>query len=334
MFDAAKRMGIQGDRFMAQLFKIMLACIAVLLISCNQNDSHVLKVGANNWLGYQPLFVAQAFDFYDKNKINVVELGSATGVLRALYNGGVDVAAVTLDEAMSALAQGKKIKVLMVADFSYGGDALIVNGAIESLSELKGKTIGVENTALGAIMLDAILNKAQLKLEDVNIAPVTFDQHGRFLKEGQGDALITFEPVRSKLLAQSYREVFNSKEIPGTIVDVIVVTEQAYKQYPQRIKSILDGFFKARDLISKKDIQAIASVSKRVGLTREAVLLGYDQLKLPSLQENIVLMGQCETGFSGVVDRLNAIMVAREMIQEMVDFSAACDGNLIQELSL
>lgn len=319
---------------MAQLLKIMLACLAVVLISCKQNDSHVLKVGANNWLGYQPLFVAQAFDFYDKNKINVVELGSATGVLRALHNGGIDMAAVTLDEAMTALAQGKKIKVLMVADFSYGGDALIVNSGIESLSGLKGKTIGVENTALGAIMLDAILSKAQLKLEDVQIAPVTFDEHGRFLKEGKGDALITFEPVRSKLLAQSFREVFNSKDIPGTIIDVLVVSEHAYEQHPQHIKSILAGFFKARDLIAQKDNQTIASISKRVGLTREAVLLGYEQLKLPSLQENVVLMSQCNAGFGGVVDKLNTIMVAREMIQEVVNFSAACEGNVIRELSI
>lgn len=313
---------------------LVLLVLLGLTVSCQPVDPHVLKIGSNNWLGYQPFFAAQSLNYWDHQEVNVVELGSTTEVIRALYNGGLDGATLTLDELITVLGQGRNVKVLMVIDISYGGDTVIATPDVESINDLKGKRVAVENTALGAVMLDALLTKAELKLDNIEVIPTTYDRHEHVLKTGQSDAVITFEPVKTKLLAEGYRELFNSRQMPGEIVDVLVVSDEAYEKYPERISQLMKGFFKARNLIMAKDTTVLASMGKRTGLDTAAVAMGYEQLKLPDLEENKVLMQQCQTGFNGAVEKLMKAMLSRQLIEKSVDFKQACHNNLINELQL
>ena len=316
------------------LGQLSLVMALTVLLACQPVDKHVLKLGANDWLGYQPFFTAQSLGFWNKSEISVVELGSATEVLRAFYNGSVDVAALTLDETISALEYGKPLKVVMVIDFSFGGDTLIAKREIETLADLKGKKVAVENTALGAVILDAVLTKGDLGLDEIHVLPATYDEHERVLTSGEADAVITFEPVKSKLLASGYRELFNTREIPGTIMDVLAVNETALKKYPDRIEKVISGYFKARGLILDTDYEAISSIAKRTDLGRDAVILGYGQIKLPDIKENIKLMAQCKTGFEGAADKLMDIMIARKVIEAPVSFQDVCRDNFIREVAL
>ncbi|MDX1694077.1 MAG: ABC transporter substrate-binding protein, partial [Ketobacteraceae bacterium] len=292
------------------------------------------RVGTNNWLGYQPFFKAQQNGFWDTRNIAVVELGSATEVIRALSNKSIDAAALTLDEAITARTRNSDLQVVMITDFSYGGDALIAKPGLASLADLKGKTIALENTALGAIMLDAVLTSAGLSEADVRIKPLTFDQHINALENDDIDAVITFDPVRTRLLAQGYRDLFNSRAIPGTIVDVLVVSASIADRYPEQLRQIVAGFFKARRLIVGGDGPVIDAVSRRLHISSDAVIAGYQQLKMPDLQENKVLIAQCETGLRQTADRLLDIMQERRIINQNVSLDNLCNNRLIHEITL
>ena len=293
-----------------------------------------MKFGADNWLGYQPFYIAQSQRMWDADKVSVVELGSSSEVLRALSSGALDGAALTLDETITAIALNQQLKVVMVIDFSYGGDALIVDSSINSLAQLKGKHIGMEDTATGALFLNSLLEKAQLENNDVITHLMPVDQHAIAFDENRVDAVITFEPLRSKLLSKGYRDLFNSRDIPGSIVDVLVFTKQVVDKYPERIASILHGFFHARRMILAQDRVVLAGVSKRVGLNREAVLLGYEQLRLPDLQENKKLMGQCQSGLMTTAKELTHIMVTKKIINRSVSLKGLCEPKFINGIKL
>lgn len=307
---------------------------ALFLASCSPVDKHVLKIGTNNWLGYQPFYEAQQNGFWDQDTIAVVELGSSTEVIRALSSGALDAAALTLDETVSALSRNSDLQIVMVLDISHGGDVLIAKPEITSLQKLQGKTIGVENTALGAIMLDAVLRTAGLALADVTIYSVTFDQHEAVLKKQKVDAVITFEPVRSKLLAEGFLDLFNSRQIPDTIIDVLVVAKSAINKYPQRLQDVMKGYFTARNLVMQQNNRTITNISKRVGLGREAVLMGYEQIKMPDLNENQALLSQCDVGIKPTTEKLQKIMLQRKMLKESVNLAALCYPQLIHGISM
>lgn len=305
-----------------------------LLLACAPQEEHVLKLGANNWLGYQPFFTAQANGYLDTEQIAVVELGSATEVIRALANKSLDAAALTLDEALSARVRNGELQIVMVLDFSFGGDVLIARPELEALPDLKGKTIALENTALGALMLDAVLKSAGLAEKDIKIRPVTFDEHASVLQRGEVDAVITFEPVRSRLLAAGYRDLFNSRAIPDTIVDVLVVPSSLIARYPDRLTALIRGYFLAQKLVQEKNPTTIARIGKRTRLGDEAVIAAFEQLKMPGLEENRVLMSRCDEGLRVTAEKLLNIMLERRIINQNLNLENLCNPQLLHGITL
>lgn len=312
-----------------------LVCALWLVGGCTPPEQHTFRLGANNWLGYQAFFEAQVLGYWPSSEIAVVELGSTTEVIRALSNGSIDAAALTLDEFVIARSRHHNLQAVMVIDISHGGDVLVVKPDIESLEALKGKTVAVENTALGAIMLDAVLNAAKLKAEEVTLYPVTYDQHETAFMDENVDALITFEPARSKLLAKGYKILFSSRDIPDTIVDVLVVSESTKETYRDRIKHLMAGFYFAQAKIEAGELQTVQHISKRTQIKRGAITLGYEQLRIPDLESNQSLMAQCHHGgLKETATSLMNIMLARRMISEAVDLTNMCDASLLQEITL
>ena len=124
----------------------LLACLA-MLGACGDNRAATPRVASNNWPGYWPLYLAvrQA----PEPIAHLTELRSATAVMRAFRNGAIDIAALTLDEALVLAAEGLEVCVFLVVDVSDGGDALLARPSIESVAALAGHRIGVEASAVG-----------------------------------------------------------------------------------------------------------------------------------------------------------------------------------------
>ena len=89
----------------------------LFLVSCAPVEKEDFKLGANNWLGYQPFFAADALNMWDREEISLVELASATEVMRALRVGALDGGLLTLDEAISVVAGNQRLKIVLVVDF-------------------------------------------------------------------------------------------------------------------------------------------------------------------------------------------------------------------------
>ncbi|MBL6973326.1 MAG: ABC transporter substrate-binding protein, partial [Sulfurimonas sp.] len=132
---------------------IVFVSILFLMSGCGNNpDEKVFKVGTNIWPGYEALYLAKEEQLYSEN-IQVNTYDSATIVLSKFRKKEIDAAALTLDEVILLQDQGYNPIVIAVLDISNGADVLIAKKSIKSLSDLKNKSIGVENTALGSYVL-------------------------------------------------------------------------------------------------------------------------------------------------------------------------------------
>lgn len=153
-------------------FSLMGICLAVVLLlsACTRPATESpLRIGTNNWPGYEPLYLARDLGHYKGTPIKLVELPSTSEVMHALRNRTLEGAALTLDETLTLLDSGFHLKIILVMDFSDGGDVLLAKPEIASLSALRGKRVAVEYTAVGAIILDAALNAAGLSASDITI---------------------------------------------------------------------------------------------------------------------------------------------------------------------
>ncbi|MFQ5509775.1 MAG: ABC transporter substrate-binding protein [Leptospirillia bacterium] len=292
----------------------------VLLAGCTTEKAPPLRIGTNVWPGYEPLYLAQEIGALDDAEVRLVEYSSATQVLRAFRNNLIDAAALTLDESLRLLASGLEPRVVLVMDVSDGADAIIARPGIEDIKDLKGLRIGVEDGALGAFFLHQALERAGLTESDLVVVPVEIDEQENAYSTHHIDAAVTFDPVRSRLLSQGAVQVFDSSEIPGTIVDVLVVRKSFLDHHPGQVKKALAGWYKGVTYLKSSPKAASAFISERLGVEPTMVLETYAGIHIPDQSENRTLLskGNADADLAEIASRLNSIMMEHNIITDSV----------------
>lgn len=292
---------------------LLLAILYLFLAGCQDVSQRPLKVATNQWPGYEPLYLARYLDAFHSD-IEVVQLASTTDVMRALRNGSVEVAAMTLDEALLLGSQGEPLSVLMAMDFSNGADVVMAWPEIKSLADIRGKRVGVESTALGAIMLAAALDQAGLTLADVELVDLPSDQHAEALLQHKVDVIVTFEPVRTLLRKAGAVVLFDSSAVPELIVDVLVVRREVLESRDEQLQDLVRGYYEARSYMITHPAEAHAFIARRLQLTSLELQHAFAGLRLPSLNDNIRWLAGNPSPFQTQVQQLHRQMRERNLL--------------------
>lgn len=266
------------------LILILLAAAGAL------NGAHAaqfLRLGTNVWPGYDPLYIAADREDWEQTlRVRVVEYPSASEVLRAFRNKALEAAALTLDEVLALREAGLPLKVVTVLDISAGGDVILGKPEISDFKGLRGKRIAVESGALGAYMITRALELNRMTLDDVEVIPIDVSSQEAAYHGGQVDAVVTFEPVKTRLLASGANELFSSREIPGEIVDVLVVHEEFVDSQPEQIRQLVSGWFRALAFRSEQPRLAAGLMARRQKISPDEILNSYEGLRFPGPVEN------------------------------------------------
>lgn len=324
---------LRRKRVLAVLMVLTLGGV-LWLTACDQATSprQTLVVGTNVWPGYEPLYLARKLGFFGVPDIKLAEYSSATQVLRAFRNGAIQVAALTLDEALLLRESGIDVCVILITDISNGGDVILVAPGIDDLKNLKGKRIAVENTALGAYVLARALQRAEIALADISVVSREIDEHESAVARQEVDAVVTFEPVRSRLLARGMTEVFDSSMIPGEIVDVLVVRRETLTSRSGQLTLLLEGWFKALRYFEEQPASAAKHMSPRLQMVPNEVLASYQGLLLPGLEENMRALGGPAPSLDGTVARLAEVMGALVLLDPSTDLAGMASSDILMTL--
>ena len=267
------------------------------------------------------IFMAREKGYFSAQQVRLVEVPSATVCIQALAAGNVEGAMLTLDEVLTAKAAGLDLVVVAVLDVSLGADVLLVKPEIKNLSQLKGKRIGVEQSAVGAVMLDAALTEARLSVQDVEVVFLTVNQHEEAYRENKVDALVSFEPVRAKLLSAGAVQLYDSSQIPGRIVDVLAVLPKVIENNPSVLRNFVQAHFKAREFFLASPQEASVILAKRLQLPPEDVPSSYQGLELTDLQRNKTLLGGSAPYLQSSASELMRIMIAAQLLPRSLDLA-------------
>ncbi|MBV2163678.1 MAG: ABC transporter substrate-binding protein [Comamonas sp.] len=312
---------------MLRLLRLPCSLLAVLgltwlLAGCSPRYQPPLTLGTNTWIGYEPLYLARELGYYDGANLRLVELASTTQTLDALRIGTLDMAAVTLDEALLLAQEGQPISVLWVLNISAGADALIAKPAITALAQLRGKRIGVEQTATGAYMLDAALQQAGLQVQDITIVPLPLDEHFSAWQANAIDAVVTFDPARQKLLHTGGLELFTSQDIPGQIVNVLVARQSALDCCRPQIAQVIAGQQRALQYLRQTPKQAWQHMAPRQGVAAENVADALSGIELPDARMNRQLLTDPTTGLPATTRQLVQTMQQNHLLHSPPDTAA------------
>lgn len=245
-----------------------------------------LRVGAHPWPGYELLYLARQREKLDGQQVRLIELPSASASLRALAVRSLEGAALTLDEVLVARARGIDLTIVAVLDESNGADVVLVRPGLETAGSVRGKRIGVEVSATGALMLDAFLARQGLAPRDVQVVPVSIEAHRDAFLRRDVDALVTYDPVRTQLKQAGAVQVFSSAEIPGTIIDTLAIRTVWLESRAAQIRHAVACHFWALSQWQRYPERYVAQIAPRLGGDTETVLASYADVTLPDVIAN------------------------------------------------
>ena len=302
---------------------LLAAAISLILLGTRSTENgrgvvpkeHPLLVGTNVWPGYEPLYLARSLGYLNDSTVRLVEYSSASQVIRAFRNDAIQIAALTLDEVLLLKEQGHGLRIILVTDISHGADVILGKTNIVTIGDLRGRSIGVESGALGAYVLTRALQQSGVPFPQVEVVPLEVDEHERAFLDGRIDAVVTFEPVRSRLLEKGAVQLFDSSQIPGEIVDVLVVRNEVLGQFPDRVDTLLKGWFDALRYLSEHPYEASKRMADRLKLEPQKVLASYDGLRLPNLDENFSIMEGTPCQLVQTAQRLVEVMKESKLLR-------------------
>lgn len=215
---------------------------ATWLGACTPLPSRPLMVGMNAWIGYDPLVLARDQRLLDEQQIKLVELASSSETLRHFRNGLIDAAALTLDETLRLTDEGQDVRLVAVLSESSGADVVMAVPEIRTPAQLKGASIAVEKSTVGALMLQRLLQAGQLQASDVTVVNLEATRHLHSLQSQRVQASVSYAPLSESLRAAGYRALFDSRAMPDDIVDVLVVRGSVLQVRAAQVDALVRGW--------------------------------------------------------------------------------------------
>jgi NitT/TauT family transport system substrate-binding protein len=295
----------------------VLAYVALLLTltGCVREPETALRVGTNVWIGSEPLYLARELGRLDPAAVQLVEYPSASEVLRACRNQAIDGMVISLDELFGLAVDGLQPRIILVVDVSHGADVVVGRRGMQTMHDLKGKSVAVESSALGAFVLSRALALNGMQASDVNVVHLESNEQPSAFEKGQVDGAVTFDPYRAQFLQAGAKTLFDSTQIPGEIVDLLAVRATVLEKQPKAIQALLTGWFDAIDYIKREPKDAARRMGIRQQTTGEQFLEAQQGLRVPSREENLRMLGGATPELAVTGRRLMALMVDAKLLR-------------------
>lgn len=245
------------------------------LSACTSSDAESggkITIGYSAWPGWFPWAVAQEQGLFEQNGVDV-ELkwfDSYTDSINALSSGAIDANSQTLNDTLSAVSGGAQLKVVLTNDNSTGNDQIIAAEGINSVADLRGKKVAVEEGTVDHYLLLLALEEAQLTEEDIELVPMLTDAAAAAFVGGEVDAVGVFAPFTTTALERpGSRAVATSAEFPGAIPDHLAVSDKLVSDRPDDVQKLVNTWFDTIAWIKDNRDAALKIMAERAGVSVE-----------------------------------------------------------------
>jgi NitT/TauT family transport system substrate-binding protein len=231
-----------------------------------------LKIAYSDWPGWVAWEVAIQKGWFKEAGVDVeFKWFDYVPSMEAFSAGKVDAVCMTNGDALVTGATGGKSVAIIVNDYSDGNDMIVAKPGINSVAQLKGKTIGVEVGFVDHLLLLHALKSANLKESDVKLKNVKTDETPQALKSGDVDAIGAWQPSSGAALKEvpGSKAIFTSHDVPGLIYDMLAVSPKSLAEHRADWVKVAKVWDRVATFVNdeKNRDEAAKIMSARVGLT-------------------------------------------------------------------
>ena len=221
-----------------------LAAVASLTFaaipSASAAEKKDFKVAWSIYVGWMPWgyasesgIVKKWSDKYGIN-IEVKQFNDYVESINQYTAGAFDAVTVTNMDALSIpAAGGVDTTAVIVGDFSNGNDAVIMKGT-DKLADIKGKNVNLVEFSVSHYLLARALETIKLEEKDLKVVNTSDADMAAAYKTADVTAVVTWKPIVSTILeSPDAKKVFDSSQIPGEIIDLMVANTDVVKSNPK-----------------------------------------------------------------------------------------------------
>lgn len=230
--------------------KHFAALIFVLLLSTQAHAADKFKICWSIYVGWMPWaygadkgIVKKWADKYGI-EIEVVQINDYIESINQYTTGQFDACTMTNMDALTIpAAGGVDSTALVVGDFSNGNDGVVLKGK-KSLSEIKGQKVNLVELSVSHYLLARGLESVGLSEKDLSV--VNTSDADMVAAYGTQDvtAVSTWNPLLSEITAMpNSHKVFDSSQIPGEIIDLLVINTKTLKNNPKLGKALVGAWY-------------------------------------------------------------------------------------------
>ena len=194
-------------------------------------------------------------------EIEVVQINDYVESINQYTAGGFDGCVMTNMDALTIPAVGGvDSTALIIGDFSKGNDGIVAKTA-KSVAELKGQSINLVELSVSHYLLARALEKVGLSEQDVTVVN-TSDADIVSVFTGTEDVqnVVTWNPLLAEVAAvPAATLLFDSAQIPGEIIDLMVVNSETLAANPNFGKALVGAWYETLAIMRGDDAAAIAA---------------------------------------------------------------------------
>lgn len=297
-----------------------------------------IRIGVVTWGGYAGgQYFNRGFQPSDESRfrqeygidVEFVLNDDVIASLNAWKKGDIDVHWYTIDAFPTILPELKSFDpvVLYQADWSRGGDAIVVKRGINSVADLKGKSIAVAELTPSHSFLLWLLDAGGLEPSDIEIiAQPSAVEAAQAFKSGQVDAAVVWSPDDElSVRAVPGAKILESTRSASNIIADIFFAKRSYVEANRdRLQKLYEGWMKGAAEINNSAAaknEAAKILAREMALGEADAMGMIDNVRLVTHGDNQNFFEQ-NSSFRGIT----GAQLYRRMAQDYEELGFIEDG--------
>lgn len=216
------------------------------------------------YVGWMPWEYGDASGIIDKwadkygIEIDVVQINDYVESINQYTAGEFDACSMTNMDALTIpAAGGVDSTAVIVGDFSNGNDAVVLKQG-SKLEEIRGQRVNLVELSVSHYLLARALESVGMSERDVTVVNTSDADMVAAFATSDVTAVVTWNPLVNEVLAvPGSTKVFDSSQIPGEIIDTLMVKTEVLEANPDFGKALVGAWYEIMSLMqSSADVRA------------------------------------------------------------------------------
>ncbi|MBQ0795366.1 putative urea ABC transporter substrate-binding protein [Zhongshania sp.] len=208
--------------------------------------------------------------------IEVVQINDYIESINQYTTGEFAACAMTNMDALTIpAAGGVDSTALIVGDFSNGNDGVVLKG-YKDLKDIKGQKVNLVELSVSHYLLARGLESVGMSESDVTVVNTSDADMVAVFPTAGVTSVATWNPLLSEIMTMpGSNKVFDSSQIPGEIIDLLVINTDVLKANPNLGKALTGAWYEIMATMSDSGKAGVAARTE-MGTASGTDLAGYE----------------------------------------------------------